>query len=74
MLVVNARSLLLGRCLRVFRLTGDHQDLGLDMEGAGDHEQAPGVGVEPPGGRVDVPALAVTRLAIETYFRLRPFV
>ena len=55
-------------------LTGDHQDLGLDMEGAGDHEEAPGVGVKSSGGRVDVPALAVTRLAIETYFRLRPFV
>ena len=62
------------QCRCVFTLTRDHQDLGLDMEGAGDHEQAPGVRVESPGGRVHVPALAVTRLAVETDLRLRPFV
>ena len=62
------------RCLCVFPLTRDHQDLGLDMEGAGDHEQAPGVGVEPPGGGVHVPALAVAGLAVQSHLQLGPLV
>ena len=44
------------------------------MEGARDHEQAPGVGVEPPGGRVQVPALAVASLAVESHLQLGPLV
>ena len=44
------------------------------MEGARDHEHAPRVGVEPPGGRVDVPALTVARLAVESHLHLRPLV
>ena len=55
-------------------LTRDNQDLSLDMEGARDHEQAPGVGVEPPGGGVDVPALTVARLAVEAHLHLGPLV
>ena len=41
-------------------LTRDHEDLGLDVESAGDHEEAARVGVEPPRGRVQAPALAST--------------
>ena len=55
-------------------LTRDNQDLSLDVEGARDHEHAPRVGVEPPGGRVDVPALTVARLAVESHLHLGPLV
>ena len=44
----------------VCTLTRDHEDLGLDVEGAGDHEEAARVGVEPPRGCVQAPALAMT--------------
>ena len=61
-------------CIVHSALTRDNQDLSLDMEGARDHEQAPGVGVEPPGGCVDVPALTMARLAVESHLHLGPLV
>ena len=55
-------------------LTRDNQDLSLDMEGARDHEQASGVRVEPPGGCIDVPALTMACLAVESHLHLGPLV